>query len=648
MNRAYCTIEIKAVESADGKRQFSGIATTPSTDRMGDVVNPKGAQFKLPIPLLWQHNSREPIGWVTAARVTDKGIEVDGEVASVQEDGTLKDRLTEAWQMLKAKLVRGLSIGFNALESARIDGTFGIKFIAWEWLELSCVTIPANQDASITAVKSIDKALRAASGHEQSDVDGNAKKPGATGKQVNAAKRGFSLTPKGTDMKTVQEQIAALEAARAAKTARLSEIMQKSMDEGRSTDEAEAEEFDTLELDVKQADADLVRLRLLEKLNVQKAKEVSADNTSTAAKAAETRGGAVIFVKDNLPKGTAFIRYVIAMANGRGSVSDALKFAERWQNSTPQVAEFIKAVAGTTTGAHWALPLAEPQNLAGEFIELLMPGTIIGKIQGLRRVPFNVKISVQTAGSLVNWVGEAAPKPVGELAFDTITLGINKCAGIVVLTDELVRLSTPNAEMLVRDDMVKQVTKFLDAQFIDPTVALSAGVHPASITHGVTPITASGSSADDFRADMRALRAAYTAANLSTAGAVLIMNSISADALSDMVNPLGQPEFPGLTVGGGTLRGMQVIVSENVPSDSDGSIVVMAKPSEILLADDGVTVIDASREATLDMAGGSTPVFSLWQKNCVGIRAERWITWLKARAEAVQYISGANYGEMGS
>jgi HK97 family phage major capsid protein len=449
-------------------------------------------------------------------------------------------------------------------------------------------------------------------------------------------------------MKTVQEQIAALEAARAAKTARLGEIMQKSMDEGRSTDEAEAEEFDALELDVKQADADLVRLRMLEKLNVQKSKEVTRENTADQTKAAETRGGAVLFVKDNLPKGTAFIRYVIAMANGRGSVSDALKFAERWQGSTPQVIEYIKAVAGTTTGAHWALPLVDAANLSGEFIELLMPGTIIGKIQGLRRVPFNVKISVQTSGSLVNWVGEAAPKPVGELAFDTVTLGINKCAGIVVLTDELVRLSTPNAETLVRDDMVKQVTKFLDAQFIDPTVAVSAGVHPASITNGVTPITASGSSADDFRADMRALRAAYGAVNMNTSGSVLIMNSLSADALSDMVNPLGQPEFPGLNVGGGTLRGMQVIVSENVPSDSDGSIIVMAKPSEILLADDGVTMIDASREATLDMAGGSTPVFSLWQKNCVGIRAERWITWKKARAEAVQYISGANYGEVAS
>lgn len=163
MNRAYATIEIKDVVGADGeKRTFTGIASTPTTDRMGDIVEPKGAQFKLPIPLLWQHDSRQPIGWVTAAKVTDKGIEISGEVADVPEEGELKTRLATAWQSIKAKLVRGLSIGFNSIESARIDGTYGLRFMKWEWLELSAVTIPANSDCSINAIKSADQAIRRA------------------------------------------------------------------------------------------------------------------------------------------------------------------------------------------------------------------------------------------------------------------------------------------------------------------------------------------------------------------------------------------------------------------------------------------------------------------------------------------------------
>lgn len=157
---AYSTLEIKAMD--DAKRTFRGIATTPSPDRMGDIVEPKGAEFTLPLPFLWQHDSRDPIGWVTDAKVSNSGIEIVGEIATFPEPGPLQDRLTQAWQMLKAKLVQGLSIGFQSIESTRIDQTYSYRFVKWAWLELSAVTIPANADCSITAIKSADQAIRRA------------------------------------------------------------------------------------------------------------------------------------------------------------------------------------------------------------------------------------------------------------------------------------------------------------------------------------------------------------------------------------------------------------------------------------------------------------------------------------------------------
>ncbi len=163
MQRAYAKLEIKAIgDAVDGKRKFTGIATTPSADRVGDIVEPKGAQFKLPIPLCWMHNTRDPVGWVTAATVTDKGIEIEGEVADIAEPASLKDRLDTAWAMLKAKLVQGLSIGFNPIESSRIEGTYSYRYIKWQWLELSPVTVAANQDCSISSIKSADQAIRGA------------------------------------------------------------------------------------------------------------------------------------------------------------------------------------------------------------------------------------------------------------------------------------------------------------------------------------------------------------------------------------------------------------------------------------------------------------------------------------------------------
>ena len=162
MQRAYSKIEFKASEDTSGRRTFTGIATTPSTDRVGDIVEPRGAQFELPLPLLWQHDSAQPIGWVRQAKVSDKGIDIVGEVATVAEAGALRDRLEEAWQTLRAGLVRGLSIGFSALESARIESTYAYRYLKWSWLELSCVTVPANADCSISAIKSLDQAHRRA------------------------------------------------------------------------------------------------------------------------------------------------------------------------------------------------------------------------------------------------------------------------------------------------------------------------------------------------------------------------------------------------------------------------------------------------------------------------------------------------------
>lgn len=155
MKQAYSLLEIKAVD--EEQWVLEGIATTPTPDRVDDVVEPKGAQFTLPVPFLWQHDKRQPIGQVVEANVTDAGIQVKIQMTKPDqvESETLKARLQEAWDSIKTGLVRGLSIGFRGLEMADIQGTWGYKFIKWDWYELSAVTIPANQEATITGIKSL-------------------------------------------------------------------------------------------------------------------------------------------------------------------------------------------------------------------------------------------------------------------------------------------------------------------------------------------------------------------------------------------------------------------------------------------------------------------------------------------------------------
>lgn len=159
MTKAYSTLQIRSVTDTDDERLITGIATTPSTDRDDDILEPLGAKFALPIPLLWQHNHNQPIGEVIQATVTDKGIEIVAKIAKITDDGKLKERIDEAWQSIKSGLVKCLSVGFKIKEYSYIKNSWGLHIKEWEWYELSVVTIPANADAVITSVKQIKDAF---------------------------------------------------------------------------------------------------------------------------------------------------------------------------------------------------------------------------------------------------------------------------------------------------------------------------------------------------------------------------------------------------------------------------------------------------------------------------------------------------------
>lgn len=192
--RAYAFVEVKSID--EDERIIEGLASTPTPDRVGDIVNPMGAKFKLPLPLLWQHDHTQPIGQVDMAKPTKAGIPFKAKLAKTSEPGRLKDRLDEAWQSIKLKLVRAVSIGFRPIKYNFIENG-GIEFDEWEWFELSAVTVPAQAEATINTIKSIDAQLRAGVGADElakqfdtgaerqtNDVEDQDNDAAATGKMV--------------------------------------------------------------------------------------------------------------------------------------------------------------------------------------------------------------------------------------------------------------------------------------------------------------------------------------------------------------------------------------------------------------------------------------------------------------------------------
>lgn len=152
LKRAYSLLETKEVDSE--QRVITGIATTPRVDSYKDIVDPEGVQYRGPVNLYLYHNTNLPVGNVKFGKATKAGIPFEAKLPDIQEEGTVRERVNEAWHSLKYKLLQAVSIGFLPLEYTHIDNSSGTHFRSWEMLELSLVGVPANPDATIQTVKS--------------------------------------------------------------------------------------------------------------------------------------------------------------------------------------------------------------------------------------------------------------------------------------------------------------------------------------------------------------------------------------------------------------------------------------------------------------------------------------------------------------
>lgn len=636
LDRAYSLIEFKSIDSE--ARIIEGIASTPTPDRIGDIMEPKGAKFSLPMPLLWQHQSGKPIGKVLQANVSDAGIRIRAQIAK-----GIKFIDEEVWPLIKAGLVPGLSIGFN-----RTDKGYGPQIKSWDWLETSAVTIPMNAEATITSIKSADAPHLARSGDRSRVGLSSAAVAGSlhTGRTMNYS-----------------EQLTAAQSELTQKTADLEALM--AIDT--LTDEQTAER-DSLTSEVERLTNRVKSLSVLERVSGTKAQPVTPRVQSQPV--------SNITVEDEkLPPGIAFARMVLCKAAAqyavmKGEVRSAVEIARKWYPSSErtQIAVKTAVAAASTTDSTWAGPLVYNQTIA-DFVEYLRPRTIIGQfgqgnIPSMNRVPFNMRQIAESSAMTGYWVGQGKPKPLTKGGYTAQTLGFAKVAAITVDTEELLNFAnhpTISAETAMRDGLTRALVAKIDSSLIDPDVAAVSNVNPASLTNGLSLGSSAGNTADDVRTDILALYASIgvtglgTGANIDPRGVVLVMPPGVALSLSLMRTSVGAPEFPDITINGGTVQGIPVVVSNYAALAGYGNLVVAIVAPEVNLADDGVVNVDLSREASLEMSdaptqSGTTGVslVSLWQNNLVAFRAERYINWGLRRSGVVAAIQSVNWGGVGS
>jgi hypothetical protein len=140
------------IKSVGDEGTFTGVLSVYNVVDLGSDLIEKGAFTKTlqesgaEIPCLWQHS--EPIGSLKVFDGAD-GLEVQGTlVLEVQQ-------AREALALMKARVVKGLSIGYRTIKSKVENGVRRISEIAL--MEGSVVTFPMMPLAQVTDVKSVEE-----------------------------------------------------------------------------------------------------------------------------------------------------------------------------------------------------------------------------------------------------------------------------------------------------------------------------------------------------------------------------------------------------------------------------------------------------------------------------------------------------------
>lgn len=409
----------------------------------------------------------------------------------------------------------------------------------------------------------------------------------------------------------------------------IAELLSSEMEKGTTPNEEKEAQIAQLEAEIETLEKNLTRLNTIQK------------NAQTVTQTAQAVEAPAIVQANNLPnleKGIAFAQMVRAKmlsqheARKNGNFIAPADAAKHLGYSDAIVDYVEKATLGTTADTGFAAPLVDKPIYAQEFIELLRNATVFNRLMGVKNVPFNVKINGQLTGSVADWVGEGAKKPLTNPTYGQIEIKEHKLAGIVVYTQELLRRADPAIDTLVRDDLIAATAELIDKTFLDATAQNDN--RPAGILNGATRIASKGTQAAQIEADLLTLLSQFADANLSTDNSYFLMSETRAMQIALLRDALGNSYFNGMNFAGTrSLLGLPVITSQ-----ACGDKIILIKASELLVAQDGGVDVSYSDQATLS-DGSNT--HNLWQENKYAIRVEKYITWTKRRPIACAYIDFA-------
>jgi HK97 family phage major capsid protein len=285
-------------------------------------------------------------------------------------------------------------------------------------------------------------------------------------------------------------------------------------------------------------------------------------------------------------KGLRFARVFRALAAANGSPYVAAMIAEKeWGDSG--------LFANQNMGSGSAGLFLVEEDVSAEVIELLRPASVVLSLspQLIDMPGGNMTMNRLATGSSAAYIGEQQDTPATGVGFGQVKLSAKKLAGLIPISNDLIRANSQNADRIVRDDLVAALSQRTDLAFLrgsgtqfsplglrfQHTGTAFAATHVLTMT--ATPTLATATT------DLGRLRRALRNADVAMVRPGWIMSARTEQWLMDLRDGNGNLAFDA-EMRTGRLRGFPYRVTTQIPENLGGGT-----ESELYLADFAQVVV---------------------------------------------------------
>lgn len=436
--------------------------------------------------LLVDHDWTDQVGVVESV-----SIDADRRGRAVVRFGR-SARADEIFQDIVDGIRKHVSVGYRVLaaklQETRDEWQDVYRITEWEPFEISIVSVPA--DTSVGIGRAFDKPQEEQRG-SKSDTAGTVEVPAPT----NIASEGIRME------KILRDAAGNLVRAMVDEKGNITqvlEMLERAGDDARNAEqrgrEAEkarvrsitemGEKYNARDLALKAigegTTAEDFQRSLLDHLNKPKDPTQPADGTRSGSKPLSEMPSSVIGMSDKDIRRYSIFNVVRALANPNDAQAQrqAAFEIECSHAAQQQYGRNAKGIlipddvlrafnaggaANTPAGATTGQNLVATDFMASSFIDLLRPRTTIMRLaRTMGGLVGNVDIPKQTGGATAYWIGEGEDAPETTPTIGQLGLSPKTVAAYTDITRRLLMQSTPDAEAIVRGDLVAAIAQAID------------------------------------------------------------------------------------------------------------------------------------------------------------------------------------------